>query len=183
MVLSWQESISLSLSPSPSLSLPLQKDLGKYLSLTLDDYTIQFQGVYESHPHTVVEFYAVDTRTDTFMNVSDAWRKLTENGQDYRVLRYHIVHVDMKGKPLKKPCVFEIPKLVRQKLFFYSSKKRALRLWSNGTLECGKNPYGQGTSQYRMPFPHTGNLNPLPGRACINKHFFPSLSKDTPEMK
>ncbi|CAI8031979.1 Dyslexia-associated protein KIAA0319-like protein [Geodia barretti] len=72
------------------------KDLGKYLSLTLDDYTIQFQGVYESHPHTVVEFYAVDTRTDTFMNVSDAWRKLTENGQDYRVLRYHIVHVDMK---------------------------------------------------------------------------------------
>ena len=176
MVLSWQESISLSLSLPLPLSLPLQKDLGKYLSLTLDDYTIQFQGVYESHPHMVVEFYAVDTRTDTFMNVSDAWRKLTENGQDYRVLRYHIVHVDMKGKP----CVFEIPKSCEAKFFFLLEQEKAVVVWSNGTLECGKNPYGQGTSQYRMAFPHTGNLNPLPGRACINKHFFPSLSLRAP---
>lgn len=86
----------LSLSPPPSG--PKQKDLGKYLSLTLNDYTIQFQGVYERHPHTVVEFYAIDTDTNTYLNVSEAWRKLTENGQDYRILHYHIVHVEMKGR-------------------------------------------------------------------------------------
>jgi hypothetical protein len=72
------------------------QDLGKYLSLTLKDYTIRFQGVYESPPHTVVEFYAVDTATDTFMNVSEAWQMLTENGQDYKILHYHVVQVDMK---------------------------------------------------------------------------------------
>ena len=78
----------------------MQKDLGKFLSLTLDDYLIQFQGVYEVHPHTVVEFYAIDPSSGQFMNVSQAWKKLTENGQDYRVLHYHVVHVEMKGERL-----------------------------------------------------------------------------------
>ena len=75
-----------------------QQDLGKYLSLSLNDYTIHFQGVYESAPHTVVEFYAVDSTTGKLMNVSDAWKKLTENGQDYKILHYHVVQVEMKGQ-------------------------------------------------------------------------------------
>ena len=46
----------------------------------------------------MVEFYAIDTVTHTLMNVTEAWKKLTENGQDYEILHYHVVQVEMKGQ-------------------------------------------------------------------------------------
>ena len=74
-----------------------QQDLGKYLSLALDDSRIEFQAVYPSNSHTVIEFYALNTVTHTPVNVSEVWQKLTKEGQDYRILHYHVVKVEMKG--------------------------------------------------------------------------------------
>ena len=56
-----------------------------------------FQGVRQHDSHTVVEFYAVDSRSGEVLNATDAYYLLTEEGQDYHLMGFHVIQVEMKG--------------------------------------------------------------------------------------
>lgn len=77
-----------------------QNDFSKVLSLLLkesdtESYTVTFQGVRSHGPHIMVEFYARDSKGE-LLNATTAYDKLTEKGQDFTLMSFHIVMVEMK---------------------------------------------------------------------------------------
>lgn len=81
----------------------VQRQLKRVLHLILDDIRVDYDIVIEEvrpfGPHVRVEFYAVRHDTQTPINATVAYAKLTEKGQDYYYhdSKFHFVKINMKG--------------------------------------------------------------------------------------
>lgn len=64
----------------------------------MTDYDIIIEQILPFETHVMVEFYAVNQQTNTYLNSSVAYQMLTENGQDFYFSKFHFMKVDMKGE-------------------------------------------------------------------------------------
>ena len=79
-----------------------QEHLSRTLRLLLEDqvtdYDIIIERILPFGTHIMVEFYAVNQQSKTYLNSSVAYKMLTENGQDFYFSKFHFLKVDMKGE-------------------------------------------------------------------------------------
>ena len=61
------------------------------------DYDVIIEQILPFGTHIMVEFYAVNQLTNTYLNSSVAYKTLIENGQDFYFSKFHFIKVDMKG--------------------------------------------------------------------------------------
>ena len=67
-----------------------------------ENYVITFQGVRPHGPYVMVEFYAKNFKGE-LLNATEAYDRLTQKGQDYTLMSFHIVTVEMKSECV---CVY-----------------------------------------------------------------------------